>query len=652
MTDPNLVNSLQKQLNALLKFPDQNPNPVLKTDSNGIFLYANAAGKEILTTWGIAIGDQAPAKVVDWARNPSRDALEMPVGNKTFSFHIVPVPEFDFVNIYGTDVTAMKAITKFPDQNPNPVLKTDSNGIFLYANAAGKEILRAWSIFIGESAPSDMVERTKNPSDDALEMPVGNKTFSFHIVPVPEFDFVNIYGTDVTAMKAITKFPDQNPNPVLKTNMQGIFLYANAAGKNILTTWGIAIGEQAPAPVVERAQNPSEDALEIPVGNKTFSLYIVPVPEFDFVNIYGTDVTAMKAITKFPDQNPNPVLKIDMQGRLMYSNQGGKPIQDHWDIQVGEAVPSQILEHAQSGSSYPLEIEVAAKTYLFHIVPVPEFSFINIYGTDITAAKDNEQILIKLAKYFSPQVYESIFSGDLEVKIQTKRKRLTVFFSDIKGFSEITERLEPEVLTDLITDYLTTMTNIAVKHGGTVDKYIGDAIMVFFGDPKSNGAKEDALACVRMALEMKEALWKIRQTWRDKGISQPLNIRIGIHTDTCTVGNFGSHDRLDYTTIGNGVNLASRLESNARANQILISEDTYLLIREKITCDKLDKITVKNIRHPIQTYEVRGSTQDLIKELNQEMDGFSLFIDPSKRDDMQHKKELLERALNLLNRLN
>ena len=99
----------------------------------------------------------------------------------------------------------------------------------------------------------------------------------------------------------------------------------------------------------------------------------------------------------------------------------------------------------------------------------------------------------------------------MEVKIQTKRKRLTVFFSDIKGFSEITERLEPEVLTELITEYLTLMTDIAVKHGGTVDKYIGDAIMVFFGDPKSRGVKEDAEACVRMAIEMKSSLREIRR---------------------------------------------------------------------------------------------------------------------------------------------
>ena len=454
-------------------------------------------------------------------------------------------------------------------------------------------------------------------------------------------------------LNALLKFPDQNPNPVLKMSMEGELLYTNTAGKFIIEQWDVTVGGKLSLAMVKHAEAETVEPLQLGVGNKTYSFHIVPVPEFGFVNIYGTDVTAMKAITKFPDQNPNPVLKISMDGRLLYANRAGIEIRREWGIDSGEAVPSEIIAHAALNTMMPLEMTVGDKIYLFHIVPVPEFEFINIYGTDISAAKDNEQILIKLAKYFSPQVYESIFSGDLEVKIQTKRKRLTVFFSDIKGFSEITERLEPEVLTELITDYLTAMTDIAVKHGGTVDKYIGDAIMVFFGDPKSKGHKEDALACVRMALEMKSSLWAIRKTWKDKGISQPLDIRIGIHTDTCTVGNFGSHDRLDYTTIGNGVNLASRLESNARTNQILISEDTYLLIRDIIQCEKLDKIRVKNIKHPIQTYEVRGDlkAQARSQTFGEQFDGFSVFIDPSKVKDIENKREILERALHILNQL-
>ncbi|MEE2743051.1 MAG: adenylate/guanylate cyclase domain-containing protein [Bdellovibrionota bacterium] len=454
-------------------------------------------------------------------------------------------------------------------------------------------------------------------------------------------------------LDSVLKFPDQNPNPVLKIDLNGKLLYQNKAGKKISSYWGIELNEVVPDEIILYAKKELTSPLELVCGNKTFSFHIVPVPELHFICIYGTDITAMKAITKFPDQNPNPVLKINNEGRLLYFNQAATSIQRAWGIQIGEQVPNKILKVSHNTSNHltsePLELEIKNKTYKFHIVPVPEFGFINIYGTDITAAKDNQTILLKLTKYFSPQVYESIFSGDLEVKIQTKRKRLTVFFSDIKGFSEITERLEPEVLTEIITDYLTAMTNIAVKYGGTVDKYIGDAIMVFFGDPKTKGPKQDAIACVEMALEMNKKLSEIRKTWQTKGISQPLDIRIGIHTDTCTVGNFGSHDRLDYTTIGNGVNLASRLESNAKANQILISEDTYLLIRDFINCEKLEKINVKNIKHPIQTYEVKGKIGEENQQVDENHDGFSLFIDPKIIKNVKEKKALLEEALNILN---
>ena len=452
-------------------------------------------------------------------------------------------------------------------------------------------------------------------------------------------------------LTAMVKFPDQNPNPVLKMSKDGRLTYSNAAGQKIKDEWGVSLGDTMPEALISHASTPADEPLELPVGNRTYSFHVVAVPHFDFVNVYGTDVTAMKAITKFPDQNPNPVLKASMDGNLLYVNAAGREIQQQWGIGLGERVPQEIISAAEQGSLDPLEIDVGAQTFLFYVIAVPEFEFINIYGTDITAAKDNERILAKLAKYFSPQVYASIFSGDLEVKIQTQRKRLTVFFSDIKGFSEITERLEPEVLTELITEYLTAMTDIAVRHGGTVDKYIGDAIMVFFGDPNTRGAKEDAIACVNMAIEMKSSLRRIRKIWREKGISQPLDIRIGIHTDTCTVGNFGSSDRLDYTTIGNGVNLASRLESNAEPNQILISEDTHLLVRDVIACEKLEKIQVKNIKHPIQTYEVCGPVGPKAEKLEETDRGFSILLDPEKVTDVEEKREILEAALALLENL-
>ena len=257
----------------------------------------------------------------------------------------------------------------------------------------------------------------------------------------------------------------------------------------------------------------------------------------------------------------------------------------------------------------------------------------------------------KLSKYFSPEVYNSLFTGELDVKVQTQRKLLTIFFSDLEGFTELTERLEPEVLTELLTHYLTEMSKIALRWGGTIDKYIGDAIMIFFGDPASKGEKSDAVNCVRMAMEMVDQLAEVRAIWKDKGLALPLNARMGIHTGICTVGNFGSEDRLDYTVIGNGVNLASRLESNAKPNSILISEDTYLHVRSEINCSKNNTIKVKGVSYPVQTYKVEGLMMDQADQFGlteHQIPGLSLILDQSKIENRVLVRKKIKEVLDLL----
>src|SRR5690606_8781958 len=127
-----------------------------------------------------------------------------------------------------------------------------------------------------------------------------------------------------------------------------------------------------------------------------------------------------------------------------------------------------------------------------------------------------------LAKYLSPQVWESIFSGERSVRLETQRKKLTVFFSDIKGFTELSEELEAEALTDLLNNYLNEMSKIVLKYGGTIDKFVGDCVMVFFGDPNSQGAKRDAVAAVSMAIAMRKHMKVLRQQWRAQGITKPM----------------------------------------------------------------------------------------------------------------------------------
>jgi len=215
-----------------------------------------------------------------------------------------------------------------------------------------------------------------------------------------------------------------------------------------------------------------------------------------------------------------------------------------------------------------------------------------------------EELSSKLSKYLSPQIYESIFSGAQDVTLTSKRKKLTIFFSDIVGFTDTTDKMESEDLSELLNDYLNSMTIIALEYGATVDKYIGDAMMLFFGDPQSKGIQEDAQACVNMALAMQEQMNELHKNWRVKGFTKPFQVRMGIHTGYCTVGNFGSENRLEYTIIGSSVNLASRIESAAQPNEVWISEETQLLLNNEFDCTERTQITPKGFMRPITLFSV------------------------------------------------
>ena len=264
-----------------------------------------------------------------------------------------------------------------------------------------------------------------------------------------------------------------------------------------------------------------------------------------------------------------------------------------------------------------------------------------------------EKLSAKLAKYLSHQVYNSIFEGERDVKIESYRKKLTVFFSDIQGFTELTDRVESETLTQVLNSYLNEMSIIANEYGGTIDKFIGDAVMIFFGDPSSKGAKEDAKACVKMALAMRAKLRTLHRQWEYLGVDVPLKVRMGINSGFCTVGNFGSEDRMDYTIVGSQVNLAHRLESCAETDQILISHETYLLVRDEIACSPRDDIQAKGFAYPIKTYQVIDLLENMdsdIPNVEKEFEGFNLHMDLAKLKDQEKAKirESLEQALNLL----
>ena len=215
-----------------------------------------------------------------------------------------------------------------------------------------------------------------------------------------------------------------------------------------------------------------------------------------------------------------------------------------------------------------------------------------------------EKISNRLAKYLSPQIYKNIFESDSEQTNEYKRKKLTVFFSDIKGFTDLSDSLDPDLLAELVNDYLSAMTDIALKHGGTIDKFIGDAILVFFGDPESDGLKKDASKCLSMAIAMQNKVAELDKSWReDHGIAEGLKVRIGISTGYCTVGNFGSVQRVDYTVLGSTVNLASRLESICQPKKILVAPETKVLLEKDFKFEAQEAVRLKGFNQPVVPYQ-------------------------------------------------
>ena len=148
-------------------------------------------------------------------------------------------------------------------------------------------------------------------------------------------------------------------------------------------------------------------------------------------------------------------------------------------------------------------------------------------------------------KYLSPQIYQSIFSNEGKA-IEKHAEELNHLSIRYIKFTDLTDTLEPEKLAQIINSYLSEMSAIALKSGGTIDKFIGDAVLVFFGDPESEGEREDALKCVEMSLRMKQRVKELQKHWKKLGVVNEISIRMGIATGYCTVGNFGSDLRLDY----------------------------------------------------------------------------------------------------------
>ena len=211
-----------------------------------------------------------------------------------------------------------------------------------------------------------------------------------------------------------------------------------------------------------------------------------------------------------------------------------------------------------------------------------------------------------IRRYVPEQVADAVLSDAPEAIDRHERRKLTIFFSDLVGFTDLSDEMEPEDLATVLHHYFTEMSAIARKHAGTVDDLIGDAVLVLFGAPDFTDDRDQALRAVRMAVEMQDAMGALNERWASAGIPETLQVRMGINTGVATVGNFGSAERTKYTALGKQVNIAARIQSQCEPGRVLIGHTTWLLVRDEIQCTPKGELELKGLRRPLPAYEVQA----------------------------------------------
>jgi len=245
--------------------------------------------------------------------------------------------------------------------------------------------------------------------------------------------------------------------------------------------------------------------------------------------------------------------------------------------------------------------------------------------------------------YISPEVVEGLAKNPEMLKLGGEEKYLTAFFSDIAAFSSFSENLTPTELVQLLNQYLTEMSDIILKNGGTIDKYEGDAIIAFFGAPLD--MQDHALQCVLSAMEQQQCLNRLRTQWIEEG-SPEVHIRIGVNSGPMVVGNMGTNTHMNYTMMGDHVNLAARLEGVCKVYRvpILMSRDTYVEVREYVAARFIDRVQVVGRQQPVDLYEPLALRDTVDPELIQRSRQYE------KAWGMMHRRHFSE-AVKILNYL-
>ncbi|MBE7560670.1 CHASE2 domain-containing protein [bacterium] len=220
--------------------------------------------------------------------------------------------------------------------------------------------------------------------------------------------------------------------------------------------------------------------------------------------------------------------------------------------------------------------------------------------------EQREKAAIKsvFSRIVNKEVMEELIADPEALALGGASREVTILFTDIKGFTSLSEAMPPAGVVQLLNEYFTEMVEIVFKHGGMLDKYIGDAMMLVFGAPRPYGSRDEApRRAVRCAVEMQKKMRQLQEHYRERSLPM-LRMRIGVNTGEVVAGNIGSIKRLEYSVIGDAVNLASRLESNAPVDGVLISQYTYQHVADEVIAHKKPPLVVKGRQQPVDVYEI------------------------------------------------
>jgi class 3 adenylate cyclase len=408
-------------------------------------------------------------------------------------------------------------------------------------------------------------------------------------------------------IRSINRFPDQNPHPVMRISPAGELLYANVASEPLLQALGAAVGEPVPEPyrtaLLRACREAAGRTVEVVSGHRTYAVLAVDVPDLGVINLYGTDVTAQKVVAKFPDQNPNPVLRISPGGELLYHNAASAPLVEALSLRRGQRLPRELLESLRARlagkTSEPLEQTAGELVFALRPVEVPEFGFINIYGTDVTAVQrlaeahaTNQRLLLNI---LPPAIAERLLAG--EKVIADRYDDVTLLFADIVDFTIMSSRLSANQVVELLNEVFSVTDELADRYALEKIKTVGDAYMVVGGLPEESTDHTSRVA--DMALELRSTLRRIRSKAR-----QPISVRIGIHRGPAVAGVIGTR-KFIYDVWGDTVNTASRMESHGVPDRIQVTEPVALSLGSEFRFERRGVIDIKG-KGPMETWFLLG----------------------------------------------